>query len=335
MSDESGAANSVSRRNVLAGLSVAPVVLGSSAIAQSAVSTPDRSVASLKDAKGTKLVLLGTFGGPGPGRTSRSTSHTILSDGAAYIIDCGLGVTNQFAQTGIPFSAVRSIFITHHHPDHNIEYGPFLTIGWIQGLKNNVTAYGPPPLKFMSDQFLRGYKQTIDFWAEDMKMKPLDPIEVTEISAAGLVMQDDKVSVHAVLVQHPPVVPAFAYRFDFKDRSIAFSGDTAPVHAVAELAKGADVLVHESMYVQAVETNARAQIARGRPINYDAYMAHMLDSHSPVEEVGKIAQEAGVKTLVLSHFTPSLDSITDEMWRNAAAKNFKGEIIVGKDLMVI
>ena len=55
-------------------------------------------------------------------------------------------------------------------------------------------------------------------------------------------MQDENVKVSATLVKHPPVKPAFAYRFDFADRSIAFSGDTVPLAAVAELAKGADVL---------------------------------------------------------------------------------------------
>jgi hypothetical protein len=72
--------------------------------------------AALKDAKGTKLVLLGTGAGPGPGRTRKMTSHIMLSNGAAYVLDCGLGVTDRIAETGIPFRALRSIFITHHQP---------------------------------------------------------------------------------------------------------------------------------------------------------------------------------------------------------------------------
>jgi ribonuclease BN (tRNA processing enzyme) len=50
---------------------------------------------------------------------------------------------------------------------------------------------------------------------------------------------------------------------------------------------------------------------------------------------GRIAREAGVKTLVLSHLTPGLDNINEDEWRAGAAKSFKGEIIVAKDLMVI
>jgi hypothetical protein len=212
---------------------------------------PQQAQAALKDAKGTKLVLLGTAAGPVPGRSRQMTSHVMLINGVAYVLDCGMGVTNQYARTGIPFHALKSIFVTHHHADHNIEYGPLLIVGWIQGLPLDVRAFGPPPLKQMTDDFMRAYKRTVDFWAEDFHMKPLTSVNVQEISAAGLVTQDDNVKVSAILVEHPPVKPALGYRFDFKDRSIAFSGDTAPLEAVAKMAEGADVLVHETMYVPA------------------------------------------------------------------------------------
>jgi ribonuclease BN (tRNA processing enzyme) len=70
-------------------------------------------------------------------------------------------------------------------------------------------------------------------------------------------------------------------------------------------------------------------------VKFEAFMAHMKADHTPSEDVGRIAQEAGVKTLVLSHLTPAIDSISDDTWREPAAKYFKGEIIVGKDLMVV
>jgi ribonuclease BN (tRNA processing enzyme) len=259
----------------------------------------------------------------------------MVSNGAAYVLDCGLGVTNQFARTGIPFTAVRSIFITHHHPDHNIEYGPFLLLGWVQGLPSSVRAFGPPPLKQMTEDFLHAYKATIDFWVEDLKVKPLVPPEVNEVSASGTVMRDENVNVIAAVVQHPPVRPALAYRFDFHDRSIAFSGDTAPIEAVTQLAKGADILVHEALYMPALEAYINDRIAKGSPIRFDDYMAHMKVAHSPVEDVGRIAKEAGVQTLVLSHLTPGIDGIQEEAWRNLAAKQFKGDIVVAQDLMVL
>lgn len=329
----------LSRRNLIAGLAAAPALtMAATPAAAQMKSTEDEAAqarAALKDAKGTKLVILGSGAGPVPGRTRRMTSHVMVSNGAAYVVDCGLGVTNQYARTGIPFGALKSIFITHHHADHNIEYGPLLIVGWIQGMPLSVRAFGPPPLKQMTDDFLRAYKTTVDFWAEDFKMKPLVSLEVKEVSGAGPVMQDENVKVSSIVVQHPPVTPALAYRFDFKDRSIAFSGDTAPLDAVATMAKGADVLVHEAMFVPAVETYIKGQIARGRPVKLEDFMAHMKADHTPVEDVGRIAQKAGVKTLVLSHLTPTIDKLTDDKWRAAAATTFKGDIVVAHDLTVL
>jgi ribonuclease BN (tRNA processing enzyme) len=330
----------VSRRALLTKMAAAPTLLAAGAapaLAQTSARTAaaQQAQAALKDAKGTKLVLLGTAAGPVPGRTREMTSHVMLSNGAAYVLDCGLGCTDQYARTGIPLQALRSIFITHHHPDHNIEYGPLLIVGWVQGMPTDVRAFGPPPLKQMTEDFMRAYKQTVDFWAEDLKMKPFTAVNAEEISEAGPVTRDDNVKVSAVIVNHPPVKPALGYRFDFKDRSIAFSGDTTPLEAVAQIARSADVLVHEAMYVPALEKYIRGEIAKGRPVEFDAFMAHMNADHSPVEDVGRIAQEAGVKTLVLSHLTPAIDSITDETWRAPAEKYFKGEIVVGKDLMVL
>jgi ribonuclease BN (tRNA processing enzyme) len=326
----------LSRRTLLGGLAVVPAL--GAAIAPAAVQTATASAqatATLKDAKGTKLVMLGTAAGPVPGRTRKMTCHVMLANGAAYVLDCGLGVTDRYAETGIPFSALRGIFITHHHFDHNVEYGPLLSIGWVQGMPLTVRAFGPPPLKQMTDDYIRSMRTTIDFWAEDLKMKPLESVEVTEVPGAGPVMADDNVTVTSVVVNHPPVKPALGYRFEFKDRSIAFSGDTTPLDAVAQMAKGADVLVHEAMYVPAMEAYVKDQVAHGRPVSVDAFMAHMRADHSPVEDVGRIAAQAGVKTLVLSHLTPAIDSISDDTWRAPAEKYFKGEIIVAKDLMVI
>ena len=245
----------LSRRSLLAGLAAAPAL--TAAVEPGATQTvANRTVAelaqsALKDANRTKLVMLGTAAGPVPGRSRKMTSHLMLSNGAAYVLDCELGVTDRFAETGIAFSALRSIFITHHHFDHNVEYGPLLSIGWVQGMPLSVRAYGPPPLKQMTTDYIRSMRTTIDFWAEDLKMKALEAIDVTEVSGAGPVMQDDNVKVSSVVVEHPPVKPALGYRFDFNDRSIAFSGDTTPIEAVAQMAKGADILVHEAMYVPA------------------------------------------------------------------------------------
>ena len=293
---------------------------------------------ALKSADGTKLVLLGTAAGPllDTARVGRhQTAVAMLHGGSAYVLDFGLGVTNGFARTGIPFSAIKSLFLTHHHPDHNGEYGPFLLMGWIHGMKQTVRAYGPTPLRQMTQDYLRSQEVTIKFWAEDFHMQPLRRVDVTEFSEPGFVMEDENVKVRSALVNHPPVKPAFGYRFDFKDRSIAFSGDTTPLPAVAHLARGADVLVHECMYLPAVEKLGHL-VAKVLPnVSYPTFMRHMRNDHTTVEDAGRIAQEAGVKTLVLYHLAPADVPIPDSVWIDAARKNFRGEVLVGYDLMVV
>ena len=189
----------VSRRNLLTGIVAAPTLAVAAAPTMARAEGIDaaaaRVKAALKDAKGTKLVLLGTGSGPVPGLARRMASNLMVHNGAAYVLDCGLGVTDGYARTGIQFSALRSIFITHHHPDHNIEYGPLLIIGWTSGMRQSVRAYGPPPFMQMTADYFRSAMPTIDFWAEDFHLAPLQMIEVHEISRSGPVMQDDNVKV--------------------------------------------------------------------------------------------------------------------------------------------
>jgi ribonuclease BN (tRNA processing enzyme) len=109
-----------------------------------------------------------------------------------------------------------------------------------------------------------------------------------------------------------------------------FSGDTTPCESLTELAKGADVLVHEVIQKQAL-TKLMARVP-----NADRLVGHIVDSHTTTEDVGKIAKRAGVKKLVLTHLVPVDDpSITDEMWAGPARSQFDGEVIVARDLLEI
>jgi ribonuclease BN (tRNA processing enzyme) len=126
------------------------------------------------------------------------------------------------------------------------------------------------------------------------------------------------------------VKDALAYRVDGPDRSIVVSGDTARSPDLVRLAAGADVLVHEVMFPAAVDRLA------ARAPNAAAFRNHLLTSHTSAEDAGRVAADAGVKTLVLSHFVPPDDpTITEAMWADAAGQHFHGRIIVGRDLMEI
>ena len=278
-----------------------------------------------------RLILLGTGGGPRPRKASSAAAQVIVCGGAAYVIDCGDGVARQLAMADVPLPSVRHVFLTHQHSDHNADYGNLIWLAWTAGLRSRIDTWGPPPLRRMTRLFFQMNRYDIDSRIANEGRVPLSPlVHVHEIRNGGEVMRDDQVKVTSVLVDHPPVVPAFAYRFDGSERSIVISGDTAPSASLIKLSNGADVLVHSVMYPEAIDRLV------ARVPNADRLKASILAHQTSAEQAGRIAQEAGVKTLVLSHFVPPDDpEITEQMWADAAGRQFKGTVIVGKDLLEI
>jgi ribonuclease BN (tRNA processing enzyme) len=277
----------------------------------------------------TRLILLGTGGGPTPKKSVSAPAQVIIVNNTAYVIDCGDGVARQLVSADVPLRSVRHIFITHHHSDHNADYGNLLLLSWASGLATTVDAWGPPPLAKMTELFLQMNAYDIDIRIRDEGRMPLGPlIHSHELTEPAVVMQDENVKVTSALVDHPLVAPAFAYRFDGPDRSIVISGDTARSDNLVRLARGADVLVHEALWLPAVDRIV------ARDPNASTLRKHLLESHTSPEDCGRVAQAAGVKTLVLSHLVPGGDAtITDDMWIVEVRKHFAGRVIVGKDLM--
>jgi ribonuclease BN (tRNA processing enzyme) len=279
----------------------------------------------------TRLILLGTGGGPRPRKNSFPSSQVIIIDNSAYVVDCGNGVAIQLARAEVRLPTLRHVFITHHHSDHNADYGNLLLLAWSSGLQTRLDTWGPPPLDRMTRLFFEMNAGDIRTRIIDEGKVPLVPlVHVHELTRSGTVMQDGNVTVTCTVVDHPPIAPAFAYRFDSRDRSIVISGDTIRSEALIRLARGADVLVHEALYVPAVDRLV------ARVPNAATLKKSIISHHTAIEDVGRVAEAAGVKTLVLSHFVPPDDpDITDQMWIDGARSTFKGQIIVGKDLLEI
>ena len=318
---DSVAAQHMARRRFL-GVGAATMAawsLGSPVFAADSPAAPAKS----------RLILLGTGGGPTPKPNRSAAAQVVVVNGASYVVDCGNGVARQMILAKLKLASLRSVFITHHHSDHNADYGNLLLLAWGTDLAHKVDTYGPPPLSDMTRQFLALNDYDIRTRIADEGRPPLkDLIIPHEISADGVVMQDDNVKVTAALVEHPPVSPAFAYRFDCPDRSIVFSGDTHPSRNLVKLAQGADVLVHEVMHLPSLEALIATET------NAKTLREHLLASHSTTEQVGRIATEAGVKTLVLSHFVPGgYPFLKDEVWYDAVRPYYSGNLVVGRDLL--
>jgi ribonuclease BN (tRNA processing enzyme) len=281
---------------------------------------------------GTRLVLLGTGGGPRVTAKGRAKPATlIVANGIPYVVDCGDGVALQLVRAGIALDALRYVFITHHHSDHNLDYGNLIYDAWAAGLRKPVDTYGPPPLAAMTEAYWQLNRFDIETRiADEGRVDLRKLVAAHEFAKDGQVMRNEDVRVTAARVRHPPIDNAFAYRFDCPGRSIVISGDTAYAPSLVELAKGADVLVCEAMHLGGLEALLK------KVPNAATLREHLLASHTVTEEVGKMAAEAGVKTLVLSHLVPGDDpSITEEMWIEGARKYYKGTIVVGRDLLEV
>ena len=284
--------------------------------------------ASAQPARRTRIILLGTAGGPTPKRGRAAPASVVVVDGVAYVVDCGNGVARQLTLAGVDLPRIRHLFITHHHSDHNADFGTLILLAWAAGLRSDVDAWGPPPLARMTDLFFEMSAADIDIRIKDEGRAPLRPlVHAHELTEGGVVVKDERVAVRAAVVHHPMVPIAFAYRIDGPDRSVVFSGDTTRSEALVALARGADVLVHEVMFPDGYAAEAAG--------NARSIARHILESHTPVEDAGRVAEEAGVRTLVLSHFVPDSDPEADRSWLPLARKHFKGEVIVGRDLLEI
>jgi ribonuclease BN (tRNA processing enzyme) len=311
----------------------------------------------------TELVLLGTAGAPLPVAGRAGISSALVVDGRVFVIDCGRGSPSAFVDAGLDFRGLEAILITHLHADHAGDLPGMLLYPW--GVRNGadgplppVRVYGPgsprslpagdadfqrvttiepeAPVPGTTDlirHILAGY-------AFDLNVMPLDAhmpdagqlVRAMDIQippkpdgtphAPVVVLEDAAVRVSATSVMHGRVMPAFAYRFDTADGSVVFSGDTTVSEDLIALASGADILIHCVADLAYLEAHGFTGTALDR----------MAALHTDVNDVGRVAERAGVDELILNHYVPAEpEEITEAEWQERAARSFSGKTTAGTD----
>jgi ribonuclease BN (tRNA processing enzyme) len=296
----------------------------------------------------TKLVTLGTRSGPLPTVGRAQSSNVLIVNGALYVIDTGEGVTRRLTRAGIKIGDIGNIFITHDHDDHTSGLAPLMSVEYELNRNQPVNIYGPPGTKALVDGALQYLRVNSEIRISDgTRDIPIAKIFSGHDAGVGTIYKDANVTVKAVENTHfhfPKGSPGFgkyksyAYRFETPDRSIVFTGDTGPSDAVAELAKGADMLVSEVSYMSTDE--AKAQRVRNGVWDkmtreeQEGFLRHMTQEHLTPAEVGKLAAKAAVKTVILTHIANSGDP-KDEYRRygDEVKKYFSGSVLIAKDLM--
>lgn len=291
-----------------------------------------------------EIILLGTHGGPSADPERSEPASLLVIGGRPYLIDAGAGVARQLAVAGKRLTDIRTIFITHHHLDHTAGLEPLISLSWIgTGFSGQtpppVQVYGPPATRFLVKAALAYLSVSERIFRAGIPSLPkaAGMFVGHDIDHDGLAFQDDRVRVTAVEnahFSHPSYGPdgkkdmSLSYRFDTPAGSVVFTGDTGPSEAVARLARGADVLVSE---VNLPLPPSQARPNAGSPVGREL-AEHMTREHLTPEEVGRLATEAGVKTLVLSHLVigPSPDAA--KRLEAEVRKHYAGRLIVGQDL---
>ena len=266
-----------------------------------------------------QVILLGT-GYPRPSNERAGPATAVIVGEKLFVVDAGRGVVMRLAATEIPLKSLRAVFVTHLHSDHTSGLPDLFNTSWIFGRYSPLQVYGPRGTPRMADALVRFFEEDIRIRGTLTEMHPRAGATIqTHIVREGVVYQDGDVRVTAFAVDHRPVEPAFGYRFDSGGKSVVISGDTRPSENLIRYARGVDVLIHEAYLPEHFDKRDNPEVA-----------ARLKAYHTSAEEVGQVAQKAGVKLLVITHVI-SEDGEASILER--ARKLFKGQIVVGRDLM--
>lgn len=268
------------------------------------------------------LTFLGTgAGAPSLQRNVTAIALTLSKRGETWLFDCGEATQHQFMRSALKPGKLEKIFITHLHGDHIFGLPGLLTSRSMAGLPEPLTVYGP-----------KGVKQFIETALSLSGSYTSFPLEIVEIDA-GEVLDNGEFRVIAYPMNH--VVECYGYRVEQRDtpgfldaprlkaegvprgpwyqdlkagrrvtladgreingadylgpptkgKVLAIFGDTGPTEVAVQLAADADVMVHETTLEAAL-----AEKANGR-------------GHSTTIQAATVAQQAGAKRLIATHFS--------------------------------
>jgi ribonuclease BN (tRNA processing enzyme) len=294
----------------------------------------------------TRVIILGTGAGPTIRKHRSEPANLLVVDDRVYLIDAGEGVLRQLAQAGFRPSQVDRVFLTHLHFDHTSALASFMAFDWADLRETPVDIYGPPGTEALTRAGIEYFAIPETIFSRELVVKQpmaaLFKAHDLDLSMPTVVYQDDKVRVVAVENSHYGALPmprqaygvtrSYSYRFETPDRVIVFTGDTGPSEGLARIAEGADVLVSE-----VIDLDKTLEIVRQRWKAPDATLAplidHMTREHFRPEDIGKMATAAGVKMVVLTHFSPGTDDELDPApYTSGVRRFFSGPVVAAQDL---
>lgn len=270
------------------------------------------------------MTILGS-GAPPPNLLRSAPSLLLEENNRRYLFDCGEGTTAQLQRGGVPLKDVANILFTHLHADHSLGYGQLIIGGWIAG-RRSLRVFGPPGIKHLHQVLVDDLYRDDIAYRLDLGRSPdglLEEVDVNELTGTGLALRDAELTITHFPVVHS--IATLAFRIESRSGSVVISGDTAYHEALAEFARGADLLIHDA-------TLAPALPGASGPGVRDVSRARLAKGHTTPEEAAQIAALAGVRCLVLTHLLPMTDSGAAVI---SCRSHFGGVVIAAEDLMQI
>jgi ribonuclease BN (tRNA processing enzyme) len=298
---------------------------------------PSPSPSPTPTSTGTVLTLLGVSPGPIAQANSAGIATLLTVNGKNYLFDSGVGTSQQLAKLKLMPSDVSNVFLTHLHDDHTADLPSWLSfantgrIGLPEGGSAQpmpkIGMYGPPPI----EDYVAGLDRLLNVSGAirsgeaEQTLKPArDMFDVHTVTAPSDFFRDDNIRVSAVRNTHyadrgastPGGSYSYSYRIEAPGKVIVLTGDTSASSNLPAFAKGADILVAEMV----------SDDPTGLPQGLTVAVAQ--EGHLSPRQIGELASAAGVKKVVLSHYSKATDADLQTI-----SSIFKGEVVAGKDLM--
>lgn len=287
---------------------------------------------------GLTLVFCGT-GTPLPDPDRAEACLLVKAGNTLLLIDGGDGGVRKLAGWGVRLGGLDGVLLTHLHSDHIEGLAPALLLRWTgSAARTPLPLIGPAGVEQVAEGFNLMLKADAGYRTahHGEAVAPTGGgVFAARAVAPGEVWNRDGLVISAFAVNHAPVAPAYGYRIAYKGRVVVVSGDTAASPAVAQAARGADLLVHEALQPALVAPITRGLEASGQP-RTAKITRDILTYHTTPEQAAALAQQAGVRALILTHLAPPVPSaFFNAAFLGDAAARFAGPISLARDGLVV